>query len=162
MELLLRRIYKGPKYTIGHLYVNGKFFCDTIEDVDRGLTQQMPIKQILSIKIKGKTCIPYGTYEITLNIVSGKYSNFIKYPYAKPIGGRMPRLINVPGFEGILIHPGTTQDDTDGCLIVGENKVKGKVLNSQATWKRLYNTLEAASNKKEKIIIKIVYGNKSK
>lgn len=59
MELLVKRTYRGPKYTIGHLYINGKYFCDTIEDVDRGLNINMPLTQIMSIKVKGKTCIPY-------------------------------------------------------------------------------------------------------
>lgn len=153
MELLVKRTYRGPKYTIGHLYINGKYFCNTMEDVDRGLTQEMTLSQILSVKIKGKTCIPYGTYEVTLNIISGKYSNFAKYPYAKPMKGRIPRVLNVPGFEGILIHPGTDENDTDGCLLVGENKVKGKLINSQVTWKKLYSILEKASYKREKITI---------
>lgn len=153
MELLVKRTYRGPNYTIGHLYINGKYFCDTLEDVDRGLTQKMTLQQVLAIKIKGKTCIPYGTYEVTLKIISGKYSNFSKYPYAKPIQGRMPRLLNVIGFNGILIHPGTDETNTDGCLLVGENKAKGKLLNSQATWKKLYNILQKASYQGEKINI---------
>lgn len=155
MELLVKRTYRGPKYTIGHLYVNGKYFCDTIEDVDRGLNVNMPLSQIKSIKVKGKTCIPYGTYVITMKIVSQKYSNFLKYPYALFVKGKMPRLLDVPGFDGILIHPGTNQEDTDGCLIVGENKAKGKVINSQATWKKLCMLLLEADKKKE--VIKITY-----
>lgn len=153
MKLLVKRTYRGPKYTIGHLYINGEFFCDTIEDVDRGLEQGMSLHEISKIKIKGQTCIPYGTYTITLNVVSAKYSNYTRYPWALYAKGKIPRLLNVPGFDGILIHPGTTQLDTDGCLIVGENKAKGKVLNSQATWKKLYTLLEEAANKKEKITI---------
>jgi len=153
MKLLVKRTYRGPKYTIGHLYINGEFFCDTIEDVDRGLEQGMSLYEISKIKIKGQTCIPYGTYTITLNVVSAKYSNYTRYPWALYAKGKIPRLLNVPGFDGILIHPGTTQLDTDGCLIVGENKAKGKVLNSQATWKKLYTLLEKAANKKEKITI---------
>lgn len=153
MKLTVKRTYKGPEYTIGHLYIDGKYFCDTLEDVDRGLTQKMPLIDILKIKVKGKTCIPYGTYVITMNVVSTKYSNFIKYPYAKFIQGRMPRVLNVPGFDGILIHPGTTANDTDGCLLVGENKAKGKVLNSQATWKKLCSILNNTSYKKELITI---------
>lgn len=153
MKLLVKRTFRGPKYTIGHLYINGKYFCDTLEDTDRGLTQDMSLTQVLAIKIKGETCIPYGTYEITLNVVSGKFSNFTKYPYAKAINGKMPRLLNVTGFDGILIHPGNDNKDTGGCLLVGENKVKGKVINSTATWKKLYSILEKASSNKEKITI---------
>lgn len=153
MKLLVKRTYKGPKYTIGKLYVDGQYFCDTIEDVDRGLKQDMPLSEILKMKIKKKTCIPYGTYFVTINIVSAKYSNYTKYPYAKEIGARMPRVLNVPGFEGILIHPGTNEEDTDGCLIVGQNKIKGKVINSQVTWKNLYKLLEKASKRRELITI---------
>lgn len=153
MKLVVKRTYRGPNYTIGHLYVNDKYFCDTMEDVDRGLTQSMSKIEIAKIKVKGQTCIPYGTYIITMNVVSAKYSNFTKYPYAAFVKGKMPRLLNVPGFDGILIHPGSTQLDTDGCLVVGENKVKGKVINSQATWRRLCLLLLEASKKREVITI---------
>lgn len=156
MKLRVERTYRGPLYTIGHLYVNGKYFCDTLEDPDRGLTQSMPLTQIASIKIKGDTCIPYGTYVVTLNVISAKYSNISKYPYTAMAKGKMPRVIGVPGFEGILIHAGNTQKDTMGCLLVGENKVKGQVINSQATWKKLYPILKAASDKKETITIEYV------
>lgn len=153
MKLVVKRTYRGPNYTIGNLYVNDKFFCNTIEDVDRGLTQDMSKIEIAKRKVKGQTCIPYGTYIVTMNVVSAKYSNFTKYPYATFVQGKMPRILNVPGFEGILIHPGTTQLDTDGCLVVGENKVKGKVINSQATWRKLCSVLLEASKKREVITI---------
>ena len=153
MKLVVKRTYRGPNYTIGHLYVNDKYFCDTIEDTDRGLTQNMSKIEIARIKVKGQTCIPYGTYVVTMNVVSAKYSNFTKYPYAAFVNGKMPRLLNVPGFDGILIHPGSTQLDTDGCLVIGENKAKGKVINSQATWRRLCLLLLEASKKREVITI---------
>ena len=142
MKLELKRIAKKDKYTIGHLYVNGKYFCDTLEDPDRGLSSSMSNSQIAMKKIKGDTAIPTGTYNITLDIVSSKYSNFSKYPYVKFCGGKMPRLLNIPGYEGVLIHAGNTQKDTEGCLLVGENKVVGKVINSQVTWKKLYEILQ--------------------
>lgn len=153
MKLEVKRTYRGSDYTIGHLYVNGKFFCDTLEDVDRGLTNEMSLCEIQKKKIKGKTCIPYGTYEVTMKIVSGKYSNYLKYPYASYVRGRMPRVLDVPGFEGILIHPGSTAADTDGCLLVGENKVKGKLINSQINWKKLCALLLKADSKGELITI---------
>lgn len=153
MKLVVKRTYRGPNYTIGHLYVNDKYFCDTIEDVDRGLTQGMSKIEIAKKKVKGQTCIPYGTYLVTMNVVSPKYSDYKKYPYAIMVNGKMPRILNVPGFEGILIHPGSTALDTDGCLVVGENKVKGKVINSQVTWKKLCMLLMQASSKKEVITI---------
>lgn len=105
MKLKLIRSYLGPKYTIGHLYIGGQYFCDVIEDVDRGLTQKMTKEEILRKKVKHQTAIPYGTYLITMKVVSPKYKAKDKYKFT---GGRMPRLLTVPGFDGILIHPGTT------------------------------------------------------
>lgn len=146
MKLELKRIAKKDKYTIGHLYIGNKYFCDTLEDPDRGLTSTMNLTEIKSKKIKGDTAIPTGTYKITLDVVSPKYSNFSKYPYVKFCGGKMPRLLNIPGYEGVLIHAGNTQKDTEGCLLVGENKVVGKVINSQVTWKKLYEILQKDKN----------------
>ena len=145
---VIRKHFK-PSYTIGKLFINGEYFCDTLEDTDRGLTDTMTEEDILKVKVKGNTCIPYGKYEITLNIKSPKYSNFTKYKYAAFAEGKIPRLLNVKGFEGILIHAGNTADHTDGCILVGENKVKGQVINSQATWVNLYKLMKAANDKKE-------------
>lgn len=146
MKLELKRIAKKDKYTIGHLYIGNKYFCDTLEDPDRGLTSTMNLTEIKAKKIKGDTAIPTGTYKITLDVVSPKYSNFNKYPYVKFCGGKMPRLLNIPGYEGVLIHAGNTQKDTEGCLLVGLNKVVGKVINSQVTWKKLYEILQKDKN----------------
>ena len=141
MKLTLIRKYKKKDYCIGELYIDGKFFSNTLEDPDRGLTSTMNLTEIKSKKIKGDTAIPTGLYKITLNVASSKYSNFSKYPYAKFCNGKMPRLLNVPGYEGILIHAGNTQKDTEGCILIGQNKVVGQVINSQATWKALYTEL---------------------
>ncbi|MBQ9391956.1 MAG: hypothetical protein IJU02_07175 [Lachnospiraceae bacterium] len=156
MRLKVERTYRGKDYTIGHLYVDDKYFSDTLEDTDRGLAQDMTLSKIEKIKVKGDTCIPYGKYKVSLNIVSAKYSDTKKYPYAAIAKGRMPRIINVPGFEGILIHAGNTPKDTMGCLLVGENKVKGQVINSQATWKKLYLMLRLASSRGEAITIEYI------
>ena len=155
MELLLKRIYKGDKYTIGKLYIDGKYFCDTCEDKDRGITQTTPLSQIKKIKVSNETAIPTGTYNITLNVVSPKYSNFAKYKYTKTTGGKMPRLLNVPGYEGVLIHAGNSAKDSSGCILVGKNTVVGKVTNSQNTFLELYAILKQANNKNEKITITI-------
>lgn len=146
MKLELIRKWKKQDYTIGELYIDGKFFSNTLEDPDRGLTSTMNLTEIKSKKIKGDTAIPTGTYKITLDVVSPKYSNFSKYPYVKFCGGKMPRLLNIPGYEGVLIHAGNTQKDTEGCLLVGSNKVVGKVINSQVTWKKLYEILQKDKN----------------
>lgn len=131
MRLLLDRIYKGKDYTIGRLYIDGVYFCDTLEDTVRDLPEEE--------KVYSQTAIPAGTYKITLNIVSPKYSLRKSYDWCR---GRLPRLLNVPFFDGILIHAGNTAKDSAGCILVGENKEKGKVLNSMATLKRLYKRMK--------------------
>lgn len=134
MEILVRRIAKRPTYTIGRMYIDGKYVCDTLEDTDRGLKQSMPLEEIKKKKIYGKTAIPTGTYKVTMNVVSPKFKN---KTWAKPYGGKLPRLLDVPGYEGVLIHPGNTADSTNGCVLVGINSVVGKVMNSQATFKKV-------------------------
>ena len=142
MKLILRRVAKRPTYTIGKLYINGVYFADTIEDKDRGLTQDTPLSSIKKIKVPSETAIPTGTYKVDMNTVSPKYSNPKRYSYVKKYGAKMPRLLNVPGFSGILIHAGNKANpDSSGCILVGENKVKGMVVNSQKTWQKLMDIL---------------------
>lgn len=160
MKLKVRRTAKKAKYTIGHLYMQDKqngewvFLCDTIEDKDRGLDQSMTEANIAKIKVKHQTAIPTGRYEIDMNTVSGTFVK--KQSYKDFCGGKVPRLKYVKGFSGILIHSGTDQDSSSGCIIVGENKVVGKVINSWATFKRIYTLMQAAASKGEKITIEIV------
>lgn len=144
MILELKRIFKSDTYTIGKLYINGYYFCDTLEDKDRGLSQDMPLEEIKKIKVAGKTAIPTGLYKVLLNIKSPKFSNSDKYPSYKFCNGYLPRLVDVPAYQGVLIHIGNDDEDTDGCIIVGENTVKGKVLNSTSTFVQLYNKLSEA------------------
>ena len=154
MEILVERKWKKPNYTIGVMSIDGKRFCETLEDTDRGLKDSMSVAEIKAIKKPKITAIPTGTYEVTLNVVSPKFS---KYPFYNSInGGRVPRLLNVKGFEGILIHAGNTDKDTEGCLLVGLNKVKGQVINSRETFRELYKLLKDKHDKGEKITIKIL------
>lgn len=141
MNIILNRIAKKAKYTIGKLYINDQYFCDTLEDTDRGLTQSMTEQQIGSKKVYGETAIPTGTYRIIIS-----YSNKFKK--------QMPLLLNVPGFAGIRIHSGNTEKDSLGCILVGKNKAVGKVLESRDTYSRLFSILQEA-NKKETIKITI-------
>jgi hypothetical protein len=140
MRLLLKRRFKGESYTIGSLCVDGVYFCDTLEDADRGLTHSMPLSEIKKLKIAGQTAIPTGTYKVVTNVVSPKYSTRDAYRFCS---GKVPRLLDVPGYEGVLIHIGNYAKDTEGCILVGENKVKGQVVNSAATFKRLYELMTA-------------------
>lgn len=152
MKIVVKRIFKGNDYTIGKLYIDNEYFCDTLEDTDRGLNSNMDLSEIQSIKVKNETAIPYGTYKIDMDTVSPKFSN-PKYKWSIAVGSKLPRLIDVKGFEGVLIHVGNTKNDTSGCILVGENKEKGKVLNSANTFKKLYSLLE--QHKDEGIIIEI-------
>lgn len=118
MELLVKRLWKKATYTIGRLYVDGKYMCNTLEDKDRGLTQSMPLERIKAIKVAGETAIPTGTYKVII-----QWS-----PHFKRL---LPHLQSVPGFEAILIHAGNTNKDTRGCILLGENKKVGQVVNSR-------------------------------
>lgn len=148
MELNLKRKYKDPKYTIGDLYINDKLFCNTIEDTDRGLKDSMTLTDIKAKKVYGQTAIPTGTYEIDMNTVSPKFKN---RSWAKPYGGKLPRLIDVKGFDGVLIHVGNTAEDSLGCILVGKNTVKGKVKESTTTFNQLMTLLLKAHLKGETI-----------
>lgn len=156
MKLLLNRFYKGPKYTIGHLYYenNGQmvYLCDTLEDVDRGLKKTWPLSQIKAAKIKDETAIPRGTYAITLKQISYKFAN---RSWAKPMKGYLPRLLGVPGFEGVLIHPGNYASSTSGCILPGLNKRKGMVCDSVAMFNKVYALLKDADDRKENLSITV-------
>lgn len=154
MELVVDRKWKKEKYTISNLTIDGKWFCNVLEDKDRGLSSNMPVSTIKMLKKASITAIPSGTYEITLDVVSPKYS---KVPFYKELcNGKMPRLLDVKGFEGILIHAGNTDKDSEGCLLVGHNKVKGQVINSRDTFKSLFKLLKERKQRGEKITIKIL------
>ena len=142
MEIRINRIASKEYYTIGKLYINGTYFCDTLEDTDRGLADTMQVNEILAKKVKAQTAIPTGKYDIILSFS----------PRFKRV---LPLLLSVKGFEGIRIHAGNTAEDTEGCLLVGENKEKGKVLNSRATFERLMAILLECEKRKEKVTITI-------
>lgn len=145
MEILVKRIAKKSKYTIGKVYVDGKYICDSIEDKDRGLTQDTPLSDIKKIKISKETAIPIGTYRVVMGVQS---PTFVKKSYYKNFcNGYLPRLLNVPGFEGILIHRGEDQNSSAGCIIVGYNTIVGKVTNSQKAFEHLYKLLKEAKDK---------------
>lgn len=154
MKILVNRVAKKEKYTIGKLSIDGVYVCDTIEDKDRGLKQDTPIDKIKKDKVYGQTAIPSGVYNVTLDVVSNKFS---QKPYFKALcGGKLPRLMNVPGFDGVLIHTGNDETDSYGCIIVGYNKVFGKVIDSKKAFEKLYPILKKASSKGERITIQIV------
>lgn len=122
--LTLKRNIFTDKSTLGELYVDGMFQCFTLEDTCR------------RVKEKGKTAIPSGRYQVIIND-SARFKR------------KLPRLLNVPNYEGILIHPGNTADDTDGCILVGEDKTVNAVGSSRAAFNELFPKIEAALAKGE-------------
>ena len=142
MELKLERKYRSNNYCIDKLYINGKYFSDALEDPDRGLTDTMSLEEIKKIKIKGNTCIPYGTYNVTIT-------------YSPRFKKNLPLLNDVKGFDGIRIHSGNKPQDTEGCLLPGFNKVKGQVIDSRVTTDKLIAQIQQALNKGEKVTITI-------
>lgn len=135
MRLTLKRIANRKDYCIGKLYINGKYFCDTLEDRDRGLDDSMSEDDIKQIKIKGETAIPTGIYTVLLTY-SPKYKKV------------MPLINNVKGYSGIRIHSGNSSKDTEGCLLVGKNTVVGRLTDSRNTFNALFKRLlQKGSNK---------------
>lgn len=147
MKLVVNRIFRSSKYTIGKLYIDGKYFCDTLEDTDRFLTSDMDLNDIKRVKVHSETAIPTGVYKVTLDIKSPKFS---KYSFYNEVcNGKLPRLLNVPGFDGILIHVGDGYKGpelTQGCILVGYNKIKGGLLGGKEVFKNLYQTLKESDN----------------
>lgn len=153
MQLTLQRIARKETYTIGRLYVDHVYFCDTIEDKDRGLKKSWPLANIQAAKVYGETAIPLGTYTIAMNQVSPKFKNRV---WAKPYKGIVPRLLSVPGFDGVLLHPGNRATDSLGCILPGRNTAKGMVTDSQRTWSKLMDLhLLPAASRYETITITI-------
>lgn len=154
MELIVDRKWKKQSYTISNLIIDNKVFCQVLEDTDRGLDDSMSLAKIRELKKPSITAIPRGTYEVTLDVYSPKFGS--KSFYKEVCNGKVPRLLNVKGFDGVLIHAGNTDKDSAGCLLVGMNLEKGKVLKSQETFRELYKLLKDVHDKGEKITIKIL------
>ena len=133
MELKIIRTKSNKEYTEGKLYIDGAYFCDTLEDQDRGLYQHMSLAEIKAVKVYGETCIPYGTYKVELS-----YS-----PKFKKI---MPAILNVKGFTGVRIHNGSYTEHTLGCPLVGVKYKDGMLTNSRKTFNELMQKLQ---NQKE-------------
>lgn len=141
MLITIDRAWKKSDYTISRLYVNGELFgCNTLEDTDRGLKQDMTLEEIRKKKVYGQTAIPSGRYECV-------------YTYSNRFKKMLPLLKGVPGFDGIRIHSGNSAKDTEGCILVGKNDKKGWVSNSRFWTDKLIQTMKTAWDKKEKVMI---------
>lgn len=134
MELKVERKWPKATYTVGRLYVDGKMFCNTLEDRVRDLNTEE--------KVYGETAIPAGRYRVIFN-------------WSPKFGRNLPRLLNVPHFEGILIHPGNTAADSAGCILVGKNSEVGRLRESRDTSDRLNVLIEDAQRRGEDIFITV-------
>ena len=120
MKIKVDRIYKGESYTIGRMYLNEEYFCDTLEDAIR------------PVKIPNETAIPAGTYKVEVT-------------YSPRFKRNLPLLVDVPNYTGIRIHNGSNKDHTSGCILVGFNTAKGKLTDSRKISDQLTNLLKSLS-----------------
>ena len=119
MNIKVKRLHRTENSTIGELFIDGKFECYTLEDKER------------EVKIKCETAIPKGTYKVIIN-----YSNRLKK--------QMPLLLNVPGFEGVRIHAGNSNHDTEGCLLVGQARTTDYITKSRKAFEKLFAKMKLA------------------
>lgn len=119
MKLNLKRLHKTEFSTIGELTVDGLFQCYTLEDKER------------EVKIKSETAIPKGTYKVIIN-QSARFKTLL------------PLLLDVPGFEGIRIHPGNTNHDTEGCILVGKTRGTDFIGKSRKAFAELFEKMKLA------------------
>ena len=117
MKIVVKRLHRTERSTIGELYVDGNFECYTLEDKER------------EVKIKSETAIPKGTYKVIIN-QSNRFKRLL------------PLLINVPNFEGVRIHSGNTNHDTEGCILVGTTRSKDFVGNSRKAFDKLFKKMQ--------------------
>lgn len=142
MKVLLTRNWKKPKYTIGNVFVNGLKFCNSLEDTDRGLNQNMTEEEIKSKKVYGETAIPTGTYKLA-------------YTFSPKFKKYLPEILGVKGYSGIRIHAGNTASDSLGCLLLGKNTQVGMITNSRAYCDTFNKMLDEALKKGEECTITI-------
>lgn len=134
MELTVIRKYKKPGYTIGRLEVNGQFVCNTMEPTWRDLTTEP--------KVMGQTAIPEGLYLVDMS-------------WSQKMRGRRPFLIGVPQFVGVMIHEGNIPSQTQGCILLGENSVRGMVKNSRHYVNHVCQLVEEAERRGERVVIRV-------
>lgn len=142
MKIEIKRLWKKSNYTIGKVYIDGKYFSESLEDKDRGLTSTMPLEEIKKIKVKDNTAIPIGTYQVL-------------YTYSPRFKRMLPLIDNVLGYEGVRFHAGNSIADTSGCILLGKNTKVGMVTESRVTCNNFYKLIEEAIKKGEKITLEI-------
>ena len=137
MKIRIERQVFDDQSTIGELFVDGAFECYVLEDKVR--ENGSPVA---AWKVPRETAIPYGLYDVEITP-------------SKRFGRDMPLLLNVPGFDGVRIHPGNTDADTEGCLLVGRVQGKDCIGESKAAFAALYPKIEAAIDAGDKVTIEI-------
>lgn len=149
MELILKRIAKKAGYTVGRLSIRKQvvdeylpaeedtYLCDTLEPTWRDIGWGHRGR-----KIQGRTAIPEGRYAVVIS-------------YSPKFGQWLPILLGVPMFKGIRIHAGNSPQDTEGCILVGENRTKGRVYNSARCLRRLKEEIVKAKDKGEAVWITV-------
>lgn len=142
MELLLDRDIFTENSTTGKLSVDGVFECFTLEDKDRSLTIDMPLQEIEEKKVYGKTAIPKGRYPVIIT-------------HSEHFGRDLPLLVNVPGYEGVRIHPGNVPADTLGCVLVGQARSVDQVINSRSAFAPLAEKIANALHNNNKVYLTI-------
>lgn len=143
MKLILERQYIKDSYTIGKLYIDYRYFCDTLEDKVRDLNKDGDLRDEGESKVYGKTAIPYGIYEVEVT-------------YSSKFKRVLPLVKNVEHFDGIRFHRGNKPEHSEGCILVGENKIKGGLINSTKYEVELTEILSFAQNRFESIILEII------
>ena len=141
-KIVVERKYYKENYTIGNMFLEGEWFCNTLEDKDRGLNQSLSLSQNKKLKVYGKTAIPKGVYEVTVVFWAKHRIN-------------VPLLHDVPAFTGILIHNGVNQNSTLGCILVGLNTIKGQLTSGKKYMNELTNRIQAALNAGKKVMIEV-------
>lgn len=142
MKILLKRTNLDKNYTAGELYIDNVYFCKTLEDPNRDTNKNGTFDNG-EAKVYGNTCIPYGTYEVTIS-------------HSPKFKRELPEILNVPSFTGIRIHRGNYTKDTEGCILVGEKVVNGVLQNSTPYEVSIVSKIKSALNKKENVIIEII------
>lgn len=140
MKITVSRLWKKDNYTIGKLFVGGEYICDTLEDKDRGLKQNMLKNDIVRLKVPDQTAIPSGTYKVRLDVFSPRfgYQDF----YRRVCKGNLPRIENTKCFDGVLFHCGNSAKDTSGCILVGYNTVVGGLTRSREAFEKFYDKIK--------------------
>ena len=142
MEIEVRRTEFYKECTHGELFIDGSKLCDTLEDRDRDYNKDGDITDPGEGKVYGQTAIPRGRYKLIFRM-------------SKRFGKVLPALLDVPGFEGILIHSGNTPEDTSGCILLGRKRKRGVILSSRYWMMRFMEIVKPVFDKSEEINVTV-------